>query len=460
MKRKSFKSISSLETGARWRLYQRRLQQRKTVRPALKVLFLLVVLLGAAYGLVDAIGGDSFSFFSTGSHAPLATSKRVPAREAMPAWGKEDVRQLLDGNLPLNLRKRRFSVVQDGTPLHVETTLDMQLQRTLLDALNTAHARYIGIVAMNPANGSILAMVSYDKDDPTHNTTINSAFPAASIFKIVTAVAAIQEHGYHPDQAVYYNGRKYTLYKSQLKERRTRWTRKTSFRESFGLSINPVFGKIGAGLLGKPILESYARTFGFNEPIDFEAPVSMSRIVVEDDPYQWAEIASGFNRTTRISPLHAAVIGASIVNGGLLVEPTMVARITDGENRLLYHHQARTVRSVMSREATTKMQRLMAETIRSGTCRKTFRGYRKDPVLSQLELGGKTGSISNGDHDARFDWFVGFAVEKRGDVQMVLSIVVAHEDYIGVRASQYAREAFKQYFQEVFAQRKGRESQG
>jgi cell division protein FtsI/penicillin-binding protein 2 len=114
----------------------------------------------------------------------------------------------------------------------------------------------------------------------------------------------------------------------------------------------------------------------------------------------------------------------------------------------------------MSKDATKKMQRLMAETIRSGTCRKTFRGYHKDPVLSQLELGGKTGSISNGEHDARFDWFVGFASEKRGRERMVLSIVVAHEEYIGVRASQYAKNAFKRYFQEVFAQRKGRDSRG
>jgi cell division protein FtsI/penicillin-binding protein 2 len=92
----------------------------------------------------------------------------------------------------------------------------------------------------------------------------------------------------------------------------------------------------------------------------------------------------------------------------------------------------------------------MEATIRYGTSSKAFRGYRKDPVLSKLNIGGKTGSIFDKSHELRYDWFVGFADVKNGGRQMAVAIVVAHEKYIGIRASKYARMAMKKYFTDFF----------
>ena len=85
--------------------------------------------------------------------------------------------------------------------------------------------------------------------------------------------------------------------------------------------------------------------------------------------------------------------------------------------------------------------------------RQTFRDADRDWVLSKLEIGAKTGSINSRNNDARYDWFVGYAGEKEGDVRIAISAVVAHEEYIGVRAGDYARLAIRQYFQETFARR-------
>jgi DNA-binding transcriptional regulator YhcF (GntR family) len=93
----------------------------------------------------------------------------------------------------------------------------------------------------------------------------------------------------------------------------------------------------------------------------------------------------------------------------------------------------------------------METTITSGTCKKAFRGLKKDKILSRLNIGGKSGSIDNESHDTRYDWFVGFAEEKEGSAKIVISAMVAHEKYIGVRASEYARMAIKEYFREHFA---------
>jgi membrane carboxypeptidase/penicillin-binding protein len=93
----------------------------------------------------------------------------------------------------------------------------------------------------------------------------------------------------------------------------------------------------------------------------------------------------------------------------------------------------------------------MAETVKSGTLKRSFRGYQKDRILSRLDIGGKTGSIDNSTHDTRIDWFVGYAREKNGAGELAVSVIVAHEDHIGIKSGQYARMIIKQYFQNYFA---------
>ena len=88
----------------------------------------------------------------------------------------------------------------------------------------------------------------------------------------------------------------------------------------------------------------------------------------------------------------------------------------------------------------------MEATIRYGTSRKAFRGYQKDEVLSKLNIGGKTGSIYNRSHELKYDWFVGFADLKNGNHKVAVAVVVAHEKYIGIRASRYAYMAMKKYY--------------
>jgi cell division protein FtsI/penicillin-binding protein 2 len=124
-----------------------------------------------------------------------------------------------------------------------------------------------------------------------------------------------------------------------------------------------------------------------------------------------------------------------------------VDRITGPEGETLYHWNPVLNQQAMSAEASNVLSQLMQTTIRSGTSRKSFRGYRRDKTLSRLQIGGKTGSIDNRTHDQRFDWFVGFAREPQSEVKLAVAVMVAHQDYIGIRASRYARMAMKYYFQ-------------
>jgi beta-lactamase class D len=71
---------------------------------------------------------------------------------------------------------------------------------------------------------------------------------------------------------------------------------------------------------------------------------------------------------------------------------------------------------------------------------------RRDKVLSQLTIGGKTGSIDTRDHGARYDWFVGFADGPEQADAIAVAVLVAHEKFIGRRAGEYARLAMREYY--------------
>jgi len=441
-----FKTDTVTPERPNWREYQDGLKwsaaKKKIVNGFLKYSVLALLLFVVVYGITSSLSGKSFSHLTTDYFSPFNDGH---------SFDKEKVQTLLNRVSFVNLKDKSFDFVSNDHKFKVETSLNIGLQNYLLSKLNTSTARYIGIVAMDPATGKILSMVSFNKTDPSNNPCLDNRFPAASIFKIVTASAAIEKYGFSSNHVFTYNGMKHTLYKSQLKERKNRYTNKITFKDAFAQSVNPVFGKIGSLYLGKDTLEEYAKAFGFNRDIDFEIIVDPSCVALSDKPYQWAEIACGFNNKTKMSPIHGAMMASAIINQGQIMEPTIVDRIVNEKGRIIYNGKLIPMSRAMAPNASQTMNHLMATTIKSGTGRKAFRRYRKDKILSMLNIGGKTGSIDNKTHDARYDWFVGFAEEKKGEKKIALSVIVAHEKYIGLRATYYARIAMKKYFKDAFA---------
>lgn len=438
-----------------WRRYQRQLNRvdahRRVYKRLPKYAAAAVVLAVLFFAVTAGIG-------ALGSRQERSEEERA-ATDASPNTGfenridKKELQALVSGKALLNLRDASFNIATGGGPLQIDTSLDMSLQLYLMKKLNPSFSRYIGVVVLDPSTGRVLAMVGTDKSGGAANPCTDILFPAASVFKIVTASAAVAELGISSDSVFNYNGRKHTLYKSQLTPKKNRYTNQTTLKKSFAQSINPVFGKLGSNYLGRGLLKKYADAFGFNRAIDFEIDLPESCARFTDDAYQWAELASGFNRETRISALHGALLSAVIVNGGRLLEPTIIDQVTDAGGDVLYRSRPETIQRAISPDACRQVAELMNATVVAGTSRRAFRGVRRDGVLSRLYIGGKTGSIDNRGHDARYDWFVGFARERDGDEQIVISAVVAHEKYIGTRAAEYARLAIRKYFESIFASR-------
>ncbi len=435
----------TMENYQRWKKYQRSLQRKDFQKRFFSrggwLFPLLVVLgLGIQFFRVD---------LSTGSLKSSLGLKGLLERDAASTFSeltKKDLGRIIDAKALLESPDGKINFIHSGRPFSAVSTLDSSLQEYMSRKIGRSKSPLITLVAMDPATGQIHALIDSKKTNWTKSGCLNRLFPAASVFKIVSAAAAIDRCGISANAELSYNGRKHTLYKNQLTNRKNRYTNRVSLKDAFAKSINPAFGKLGIFRLKKDLLEEYAMRFGFNRPIDFELPVEPSRISIGDDPYHWAEVACGFNRETLISPIHGAMIAAAVINGGKLVEPTLVRHITDTKQQPVYGDAPVVIKQAISPETSEEMKELMTATISRGTSRRAFRGYSRDRVLSRLLIGGKTGSIKNDTDELLYDWFVGFGKEKEGPKKLALAVLVVHDKLLRARAHEYARLALKHYF--------------
>ena len=444
--------MENYRRNSTWREFQKISKARKKRREKairyIKLLALLFLLFAGGFLAKDWM-----------ESTPDKTSKTPPLdpvekQEKSAKLTGTELRPLISAQPFFKQTEKHFVVKLDGNPYYVQTSLDVELQKFLLaklerlKTLTRGKPQRIAFTVLEPDTGWIRAMAGFDLSDPDKNPCLTSDYPAASLFKIITAAAAVQEKGFTPKTPLYYNGGKYTLYKRQLKNSRNRYTRKVYFEDAFADSINPVFGKIAQNTLGHDILARYSENFGFNNKLDGDLEVGPARLVLDEEkPYQWAEVGCGFNKTTTVSPLFAAMMAGSVVHSGKMYLPMIVKTVINVDDTPVYKGEPAVFKNPVAPETAAVLARLMQETIRSGTARKSFRGYSRDSVLSGLKIGGKTGSLYNRDRTVKYDLFTGFAQDKKSGKQLAVSVMVGHRKYIGTRASRYARMIFKEFFE-------------
>jgi cell division protein FtsI/penicillin-binding protein 2 len=427
---------------AQWRNFQYGLRKQSARRRALRrfpaYLLLLCILILLTHGLFRLLDRKHISIYNTAS--PISEDQQITPVTL-------EHRDIIQRLMVVNSTTKKFGITTGDLDYEITTSLMPALQEYIIDRIDRKNSLYFGFVIMEPDTGRILSMVSHDRLDPENNVCANADFPAASIFKIVTAAAAIETKNYQPHTPMTFNGNQYTLYKNQLTRTRNRYSSTISFANAFAKSINPVFGNIGMHDLGKTDLEAYGEAFGFNLSPQFEICMDPSRLIIKDEPYNWAEIASGFNRTTMLSPVHGALIIGVILNDGRWVDPRLIDAIRSG-NDMVYRGHPNNERRVIQPQTAASLKKMLEATVKSGTAAKTFRGVSRDKILSRLTIGGKTGSINDRpDYSIRYDWFTGFAEKKDGSQKIAVSVIVAHKDFIGTRAAQYARMGIKKYYE-------------
>lgn len=332
----------------------------------------------------------------------------------------------------------------------VRYTLDANLQRRAQQLLAKHNPDYGVLVAIDPDDGRVLLMADSARGDASSdgvagNMAINNRYPAASISKMVTAVAAINENKLSGETIVPFNGKATSLYKkSVLRHRDNKWTRHYSFATSFARSVNSVFGRVGAIDVGGETMLGYANRLGFNRRFASDFAFGSGVIAVDpDNDWQVAEMASGYTRRNTLSPLHGAVLAATAANNGHLVAPMIVEELTGPNGVPLYWRTRFAKTKVMHYETARQLRVMMRKTVTSGSARSSFVGFRRGK-LKDAVIGGKTGSLSGLSPRGKYDWFIGFG--EHDGKKIAFAALCINKKLWRVKSAQLARELLEFYF--------------
>ncbi len=351
------------------------------------------------------------------------TSSPEPAFSAGRPSEKLALKDLVDPNALLE-GPSEFRVIREGKTLKVGVTLDQGLQRFIQKELARNKVDWGGVSVLDPSTGEVLALASHSEKDPgIDNLALRATFPAASVFKMITASAALEEGGYRRDSTVSFSGSMYGIGPRQVM--RDSGNNGMTLAKAFAKSANIVFGKIGVRKVKGNLLEDYAHRFGFDDSIPFELNLSPSiAYIPKDDVVDEARTAAGFGHVT-LSPLHGAMLAGAVLNEGIMMEPFVIRKVVDSEGEVKYEGRPRAWRQPISAVTAREMRRMMLTTVTEGTAQRAFRRADRNPILNRLQLGGKTGSLSGKNPPGKTEWYVGYA--RNQERQIAVGIVIVND---------------------------------
>ena len=324
-------------------------------------------------------------------------------------------------------------------------SIDRELQAAVFDLFRRYDPPYGAFAAMEPDTGRVVALVGYKKggeSDPY--LALRASYPAASLVKVITAAAAIELGGVSPDDEIRYRGGIYKINPSDIHS--DEGGNGMTLEEAIARSANSVFGKVAVRDVGAEALGEYLEKFGFGAPVPFDLPVEQSRAVVPENEYALARTGSGFG-DVHVSPLHMAMVMSALAPGGAMPRPFLVDRIVDERGVVVYEPGPSTLRDVVSAETAQAVVRMLVKTIEMGTSRRAFGAPDKTPLLQDMEVAGKTGSLSGVAPDSgwlRFEWFAGLAPVD--SPRLALATFVANNNHGKIKGSYVGKEAFSFYF--------------
>lgn len=374
---------------------------------------------------------------------------------------------------------KHYDSVQPIPGKNLKLTIDYELQKEL-EAFTDKHlaflrssgiapgARAAAVVAIDPRNGAVRAMVSRpgydpnwfvhgissknwnsinnDPNYPMNNKVITGEYPPGSTFKIVTGSAAFElkkvglnepifDGGFHPMVPTMGNAGGEVL----------GWL---TFIKALAMSDNVYFYELGYRV-GIDNIEKYAHIFGFGERtgIDLEgeskglvASKKVKRKIWDED---WrlgdtfnAAIGQGFNLTT---PIQLSVMLSIVANGGTKYQPYLVESIINSDGSLFEKPKRAEGKHIDVSQQTIDYIRMgMSATTQEGGTASYFAGLPKP-------IAGKTGTAENS-HGRDHGLFVAYGPVD--DPELVVVCIVEQGGFGSVAAGPIVYKAFEEFFQE------------
>lgn len=424
--------------------------------------------------LYGEMGAHLFGYVGEVSEAELA-ERRGQDYKLGDLIGKAGVERVYESVLRGTDGRLRMEVDALGRPLRVlqqvpaipgrpiVLAIDLSLQKAAYEGLRSSGQRSGAVVAMDPRTGEILAlesMPSYDPNlfaigisapqwqalttDPLRpmlSRAIGAAFEPGSVFKIVTATAALEE-GVATRTSTFYAPGYFRLGRWTFGDLRAWGT--VNFIQGIQYSINVVFYTLGHRMGGET-LAAYARKMGLGDrtgidltgevPGTIPSPSTKMQLIGEPwYPGDAVNMSIGQGAVT-VTPLQVARMVSSVANGGKLMQPHVLLQAQDAERK---PQDAPVVvqASGLYRPGTLAV---LHEGLRAAVERGTGRASN----LKHVAIAGKTGSAEN-PRGRPHAWFAGF-----GPVSAPRAVVVAFVEH-GFRGGLAAAPVVRRVLEAAF----------
>jgi peptidoglycan glycosyltransferase len=338
---------------------------------------------------------------------------------------------------------RLVSPLKDGGA--VTYTINPKVQERVEKVMENYDVPYGVFVAVEPKTGRILALAGHSTVDPGWaRSSYFNLYPMASLFKIITATAALEQKKIVPDTVFAYRGSSHSENPKYWSVKPGSSAQQMSLTLAMGKSINPVFGRLASDVVGKESIMSYVEKFGFNQTLFPGIPVTPSKAEVPRNDYELKLMGAGLGREVKISPLHVAAMIAAIANDGVMMTPVLAQEIRNGAGSVIYSQDARPVRRLTTQEAASQLGKMLSTTVYSGTSRKAFHDRMGRPKLASVNICAKTGSINGKEPEGRYTWFAAYAPAE--DPQIALVALIINQDKWKIKASFLGEQAMEAFF--------------
>jgi peptidoglycan glycosyltransferase len=340
-----------------------------------------------------------------------------------------------------SLFARRIIDLAAGRPPEggsVLLTLLPEAQQAAVDGLSGT----IGaVVAIEPRTGALLAMASRptydpnpladpdpevqeeawtqytdDPDQPMLNRAIARAYPPGSVFKLVTAAAALESGEYEPDTPIPgpaelpLPGSTAVLPNTFSGACGADGT--TTLTEALRISCNTAMAWLGIEL-GDDALRAQAEKFGYNTQPLPEYNAATSVFPANLDPAQTAQAAIG-QYDVRATALQVAMVSAAIANDGTLMSPYLIAEALAPDLAPLQVTEPTVQSEAVSLGTAEDLTDMMVTVVESGT--------GVNAAIPGVAVAGKTGTAERGPNDLPLAWFTSFA--PADDPQVAVAVVI------------------------------------
>ena len=276
------------------------------------------------------------------------------------------------------------------------------------------------IIVMNPQNGDILAMTnypSYNLNEPYEpyteelkatwdsieqsektkalqavwrNKAIADTYEPGSVFKLITASAALEEGITDTDNEGEFSCTG-GIEVAGVRIKCWRYYRphgSESLRQGLMNSCNPVF--IGLGQkIGVTKYYEYLKKFGLLQTTEIDLPGEAGSIFLAKEKAGPVELATiSFGQRFEITPIQLVTAVSSIANGGTSIKPRVVKQIIDSETKEVTDIPVEKGDTVISKETSEKVLSMMESVVSEGT--------GKNAKVAGYRIGGKTGTSEDG----------------------------------------------------------------